>query len=97
MDENLFWSAGHCGLENEKEEREGVERGAGVLSRLLGAAVNSSFVQGCLHRLSSGLLLPEIRGTEPGARTASSSNLSPSHSVKSFIMFHLFIMGETRG
>lgn len=46
MDENLFWSAGHCGLENEKEEREGVERGAGVLSRLLGAAVNSSFVPG---------------------------------------------------
>lgn len=46
MDENLFWSAGHCGLKNEKEEREGVERGVGGLSRLLGAAVNSSFVPG---------------------------------------------------
>lgn len=38
MNENLFWSSGHCGLENEKEEREGVERGVWGLSRLLGAA-----------------------------------------------------------
>ena len=37
---------------------------------------------GCPHRVSSGLLSPEVRGTERGARTASLSNLSPSHSVR---------------
>ena len=42
----IYFGAQDTGLENEKEEREGVERGAGVLSRLLGAAVNSSFVPG---------------------------------------------------
>lgn len=64
MDENLFWSSGHCGLENKKEEREGVERGVWGLSRLLGAAVNSSL----------GLGLPALT-RNPGYRARSQDSI----------------------
>ena len=44
MDENLFWSSGHCRFGNEKEEREGVKQDVWGLRGLPGAPKSSSLV-----------------------------------------------------
>lgn len=60
----IYFGAQDTGLEKEKEEREGVERGVWGLSRLLGAAVNSSL----------GLGLPALT-RNPGYRARSQDSI----------------------